>query len=155
MQKKEEQIQIQLKLKKVLETGYFFDSALLSSFINLDLLKINIEFGFKIDVDISTNLFILHVLVRYQYPKENELEKILELTSSNYFEIENLDNLIEMSNDEGIKDKANILPTLLGFSISTLRGILVVKTAGTVLADYPLPIVNPTDICKKTSIDKK
>ncbi len=145
--------QLEFKLNKVLETGYFADLEYLESHaFDGDLMKI--EFGFKIDIQKQNKVLVLHLLTKYTYPIDGVDAKILELTSANYFEIKNLNDVISIEENR-FTDKANILPTLLGISIGTIRGIMVVKTAGTALANYPLPIVSPADILKGSKSPKR
>ena len=58
------------------------------------------------------------------------------------FEIKNLKELLVCQEVQSFEDKANIVPVLLNISISTLRGIIVTRTAGTPLASFPLPVVD-------------
>ena len=51
--------------------------------------------------------------------------------------------------EEEITDQAGIIPLLLDIATNTIRGVMVAKTAGTVLIDYPLPLVNMKDLSKK------
>ena len=85
-------------------------------------------------------------MVRYQLGK-NEEAIILELQTSHIFEIIDLNNLVEIK-DDVITDVSGITPTLVGIAIGTIRGLIISKTAGTPLADYPLPIINPQLLCK-------
>lgn len=142
---KQEIKQAELRLSKVTETGYFSDIEIFNSEFPLDADLLRVEFGFKVDIQQEKNTLILHVLVKYSYPINEINTRILELTTSNHFEIKDLINLVAIENNQ-LNDKSGILPSLLGICIGTIRGILVVKTAGTVLADYPLPVFNPTDI---------
>lgn len=44
-----------------------------------------------------------------------------------------------------------IMPHLISVAIGTMRGILVVKTAGTNLSKYPLPIIDPMQLTQTLS----
>lgn len=63
--------------------------------------------------------------------------------------VKKMEELIDTKKSDVFKDNSGIFPTLIGISVSSLRGILVVKTAGTPLSEFPLPLVNPTDICSQ------
>jgi hypothetical protein len=139
-------IQVQLKLLKVQETHFFIDSELISSIIKIEGDSINIEFGFKLELNNEKNELIIHLNVKYLYPTDSGLSKLIEIQTSNSFEITDLNNLISINENE-IEDKNGILPSILGIAIGTLRGVLVAKTSESKLSDFLLPIVNPTEIC--------
>lgn len=146
--------EIQLRLLKVQETGYLINSGVLDTISKIDASKIAIEFGVRLDFKQEREQLVLHLSIKYAYPIENKMKSIVELTTANHFEIKGLKDIIEVK-DNKFKDSKGILPTLLGVAIGTIRGILVVKTSGTILTDFPLPIMNPTELClniKKTKV---
>jgi hypothetical protein len=57
---------------------------------------------------------------------------------------------IEKTNVWKFLDSRNnaLLVTLIGVSLSTMRGILFEKTRGTILEKFNLPIMNPSDFVK-------
>ena len=146
MDNNQSKTEIQLRLLKVQETGFFMDSVLLSTIEENKPDLFNIEFGLQVEPKVSQNILNLHLIVRYILTANSQSEKVVELQTSNSFEIIDLEKLMSISDSE-ITDNNSIIPTILGVALGTLRGILVVKTAGTILADFPLPIVNPTELC--------
>jgi hypothetical protein len=140
-------MEIQLRLIKVQETGFFMDTAKLSSITNKNPELFNIEIGLQVLPDLSKDLLDLELIVRYLLREDSVNNKVVELQTSNLFEIHNLSNVLSITDTE-LTDKNNVIPTLVGIALGTLRGILVVKGAGTILNEYPIPIVNPTDLCK-------
>lgn len=140
-------MEIQLRLIKVQETGFFMDTAKLSSITNTDPELFNIEIGLQVLPDLTKDLLDLQLIVRYLLHEDSKNVKVVELQTSNIFKIFNLSNVLTIT-DKELTDKNNVIPTLVGIALGTLRGILVVKAAGTILNEYPIPIVNPTDLCK-------
>ena len=67
------------------------------------------------------------------------------------FELEPMEQAIECQPDGRIVDHVNIVPTLLGLSYSSTRGMIAIRTAGTGLEYYPAPIVDAAEIAKKMS----
>ena len=134
--------EIKIKLLKVQETGFYIDSILLESLSGKSLEGFNINFGLQIQPQTQQNILILHLTIEYQF----EQNKILVLQTSNSFEIDVLNEIMEF-NEKNIVDKKRILPTLLGVAIGTLRGLVVAKTSGTILAEHTIPIINPTELC--------
>lgn len=48
-------------------------------------------------------------------------------------------------NEDRLIDKVQIMPTLIGIAFSGMRGMVAIRTAGTPLEQYPLPIINPKE----------
>lgn len=142
--------EIQIRLVKVKETSFFLNSSLLEKIETKDLNNLQIGFGLNIKPEMLKNTLNISLIVKYQ-SSPNEDDKILEIETSNIFEIIDMEGVIEDKGDK-IEDKAGITPTLVGIAISTIRGILVAKMTSTPLEDYPLPIVNPTELCNNLSI---
>ena len=140
-------IEIQLRLIKVQETGFFMDTSKLSSITSSDPELFNIEIGLQVLPYLTEDMLDLQLTVRYLMREDSKSIKVVELQTSNQFKIYNLSNVISIT-DKELTDKNNVIPTLVGIALGTLRGILVVKTAGTIMNEYPIPIVNPTDLCK-------
>ena len=148
---------IELRLLKIQELAFIMDSAKIAAIPDFDFKNISIEFGIKTEIIPEKELFILDTLVKYNYLLDAQSERIVELETTNHFEIKKLKELIDTNESAVFKDNSGILPTLIGISVSSLRGMLVVKTVGTLLSDFPLPLVNPTDIYSrlKDSQNKK
>lgn len=147
MENKSSNVEIQLQLIKVLETGFFIDTARLNSIKTKTQDLFKIEIGLQILPDLISETLDVQLIVRYMLSEEKEDIKVAELQSSNIFKIFNLSKVITIT-DENLTDSNNLIPTLVGIALGTIRGILVVKAAGTVLSDYPIPVVNPVELCK-------
>lgn len=81
--------------------------------------------------------------------KRKETDEILaHIKVSTVFKIENL-----ISYKEPDKDVLNLpdalLVSMLSISISHTRAILAKNTVGTSLADFYIPLINPTEVAKK------
>lgn len=104
-----------------------------------------LQLGFKnhIEPDFKKNLVQFDFGVMYSLGNETILECIYAFE----FEIPNLELFLGI-NAEGKLIDNGVIPHLISAAIGTMRGILVVKTAGTDLSKYPLPIMDPISICK-------
>ncbi|MDD4778530.1 MAG: hypothetical protein PHV53_09620 [Fermentimonas sp.] len=71
----------------------------------------------------------MSLIVKYQ-GSPNEEDKILEIETSNIFEIVGVEEVIEVKGEK-IEVKEGITPTLVGIAIGTIRGILVAKMTST------------------------
>lgn len=140
--------EIEIRLLKVQEIGFYMDSSLFGEIKASQLNDLHIFFGFKLKPDIKRDLLVLDVLVKYNLGGIKG-KKILEIESSNAFKIKNIKDLLKIK-DDTIEDTSGITPTLVGIAIGTIRGMLVTKTAGTPLDKYPIPIINPATLCDKT-----
>jgi len=146
--------QVQIGLLKIEQTCFFLNTSPLTHTQDFNSDNLQIEFEFKIDTDISNDLFCIEIIARYIYKTNNEQVKVLEMGSNNQFKVFDLINLIDILPNDKITDKAGFLPTLISISISSLRGMLVIKTLGTVLADYPIPIVDPVSLIQNALVPK-
>ena len=104
----------------------------------------NLQIGFmnNIQPNLEENLFVLHFGV--QYTLDNEV--ILESVYSFEFEIPNLEQYVT-KDEQGKIQVTGIMPHLVSVAVGTMRGILVVKTSGTDLAKYPIPMMDPVSLC--------
>ena len=101
------------------------------------------EIGFGFDFSPNKENKSLTVSTRVALRAHDKV--FLECWYSFEFNINEIDEVIEF-NDSEIKSKGDILPSLLGISFSTLRGILHTKTLGTKISPLVLPIINPQEL---------
>lgn len=73
--------------------------------------------------------------VKYLYNSEEILQSIYAF----HFTVDNLTKYLKLDKDNTIKVEV-IMPRLLNTTLETMRGIILARTAGTALADCPLPI---------------
>ena len=73
----------------------------------------------------------------------------LRLESETVFEFSPFDAAFEISSNGRITDRIGIMPTLFGLSYSSTRGMVAIRTAGTSLESFPLPIVDAIDVTRK------
>ena len=73
----------------------------------------------------------------------------LKLESETVFEFSPFDSVFDISSNGRITDRIGIMPTLFGLSYSSTRGMVAIRTAGTYLESFPLPIVDAIDVTKK------
>lgn len=144
---KNKEIQIQIKsIKEICFSQSHVEET--SSFEE----ELKFSFGFSIKVNKEDNLVDIMVGVRYGH-----LDKIiLECQYSIVFLIDGFNEVIFI--EEGKQEfqaDDNFIATLLAVGFGTLRGIVVVKTAGTILNNYPFPIVNPTEIAQTAKLTKQ
>lgn len=131
---------IQFRIVKCEELSF---ETKLSTLINIDSESLSFKFGFKIERVGSEALSI--VISAMYYSGE---ARVLRHESSTTFEISNIEDAFDFSDEGRVDDKVGLMPTLFSISYSTMRGMLAIRTAGTVLDSFPAPIVNPTEVLK-------
>lgn len=127
----------QFCLKSIKEIEFFFDQdAQKLNSIQDNQLELNFGQGFiPGEKDVFTYIFGVAFLF--------EGRRLLETRLAFEFEIkEDKSQNVVFDGDTVIVDDT-VMPLILNVCIGTLRGVLVAKTAGTKLADFPLPIVDP------------
>ena len=98
---------------------------------------IQIGFSTQIQPDIKNNIFNLIFGTRYELDGDVVLESLYKFE----FEVKNLRQFIVFNDNQSITVN-HIMPHFLSVAVGTMRGILVVKTAGTNLSKYPLPMID-------------
>lgn len=165
---KKDNKEIKIKLLKIQETGFYLDVPLLQNIDPKEDLSENIiiEMGLSLPKESKENTFELKTKVQYYYTHEPNQEnkkiipikkKALELETSNLFELDDLSKYLTF-NDDNIIDSFGVIPIMLRISVGALRGILITKTAGTCLSNFPLPIMsidNDIDAFNNESLKKK
>lgn len=133
MQKKDSQIQ--MRLLSVNEVSFMISSNLVDEKTSSN--DIQLGFANQIEAENDRDILSLNFGVKYEVKGKTALETMYKFT----FEIVNLNNYIIKDDENSIKINY-IMPHLLNVAVGTMRGIIVVKTAGTQLSKYPLPLIN-------------
>ena len=115
--------------------------------ISPDSMKIG--FSTQIQPDIDPDLFVLIFGTRYELDNEVVLESLYKFE----FEVKELKQFIIFNDNQSITVN-HIMPHFLSVAVGTMRGILVVKTAGTNLSKYPLPMIDVNQLNANLSTPK-
>lgn len=108
--------------------------------------SVSFHFGCKIEPAEKNQIsFIINVF----YTIDNQ--EVFRQETETVFELDPIDQAIEYQSDGRIVDHVNIVPTLLGLSYSSTRGMIAIRTAGTGLEFFPAPIVDAAEIAKSMS----
>jgi len=130
--------QFKYRIVKCEEIKYKTDIA---ASMAIDSDKLSFGFGFKIK-KVDENKASVLIVVSYEYGSS----ELLRHESSTTFEFENMAEVIEFSDGSKVGFHVDILPVLFGLAYSSARGMLAIRTAGTALENYPIPIVDPTEV---------
>ena len=137
-----EQPNVQIGLRAVNETVFTYHSEMISN----DFDPKNIRLGFKNRIaalDIEKNFISVEFGVKYSYGTNDLLESVCKFD----FNVLNLKNFVITNPDKSVKINV-IMPFLLSTALGTLRGVLLARTGGTRLHDFPLPIINVEQLIK-------
>ena len=128
-------VNIQLRLSSVTEVSFMMSSGKIGDNTNPE--DIQMGFSSQIQPDIDNNIFTLNFGVRYEMNGDVVLESFYRFV----FEVKDLKQFVIFNNDQSITVN-HIMPHFLSVAVGTMRGILVVKTAGTNFSKYPLPMID-------------
>lgn len=135
----ENNINIQMRLTSVNEVSFMMSPGKIVS----DVAPESIQLGFsnQIQPDVDNDKIALIFGTRYELNGEIVLECIYRFE----FEVINLAEFITVHDNNSITI-THIMPHFLSVAIGTMRGILVVKTAGTTFSKFPLPMIDPNQL---------
>ena len=143
----ERDLNIQMRLASVSEVSYMMSPGIVGDRINPELMKIG--FSSQIHPDVQNDTFVLIFGVRYELEGEIVLESVYRF----FFEVKDLAQFIVFNDVQSITVN-HIMPHFLSVAVGTMRGILVAKTAGTPLGDFPLPIIDVNQLNNNLSTHK-
>lgn len=123
-----------MRLQSISEVAYNTDMSKICDDVNPDDLQVG--FANKILPDIENNVISIVFGVQYLY----ENEKVLDCIYKFSFEVIDLSRYVIIDGDNITIN--HLMPHFLNVIIGTMRGILVVRTAGTLFSKYPLPILD-------------
>lgn len=137
-------VNVQMGLTSVDEVSFM----MLPGKVSEDVRPGNIKLGFfnQVQPEVESDKIALIFGVRYELGED----KILECVYRFEFRVNGLARFITMHDKDGIT-VTYIMPLLINVAIGTMRGILVVKTAGTNLSKFPLPIIDSVRLTQSLS----
>lgn len=140
----EENVNIQMRLASVSEVSFMMSPGELGDNVNPDAIQIG--FSSQIYPDVENNIFNLVFGTRYEFEGKVVLESLYKFE----FEVKNLSQFIVFNDDQSITVN-HLMPHCLSVAIGTMRGILVAKTAGTILSKFPLPMIDANQLSANLS----
>ena len=116
-----------------------------------DINEESLRFQYKIEtlIKMSENIILVTPSIRFILGDTT----ILEVSATISYDVQTLDEAFSVDKENHkINIKADILPSFVGASYSTLGGIVYAKTVGTPLAQYPIPMIEITTLMNKNAI---
>ena len=143
----EDNVNIQMRLATVSEVSFMMSPGKVGDNVNPDAIQIG--FSTQIQPDVKNNIFNSIFGTRYELDGDVVLESLYKFE----FEVKNLRQFIVFNDNQSITVN-HIMPHLLSVAVGTMRGILVVKTAGTNFSKYPLPMIDANQLNANLSNQK-
>lgn len=139
--------EIQMRLVAVDEVRFMMSPDKLGDKPNPD----NIQIGFfnHVETDIEKNILYLIFGIRYVIKEDVIMECVYKFS----FDVLDLSQYVSHADDKSITIKY-LIPHCLNVAVGTMRGILVVKTAGSVLSSLPLPMINVEELYNNLSANQ-
>lgn len=145
---------IQVKLAKVKTEEITFkepDEEFITSF---DERCLQVGIGVKFSPSKEKSTLTIHLHFFYEYDRGTEPPiKLLSYQGAFTYIIDDFNENVTIQ-DHAVHVTDHILTTLLGISISTARGVIIAKTAGSFINKYYLPIFDPQEILKGIKSDE-
>lgn len=145
---------IQVKLTQVKTEEITFkepDEEFITSF---DERYLQVGIGVKFSPYKENSTLTIHLHFFYEYIRDAEPTiKLLSYQGAFTYIIDDFNENVTI-HDHAVHVTDHILTTLLGISISTARGIIIAKTAGSFINKYYLPIFDPQEILKGIKSDE-
>ena len=133
-----------MRLATVSEVSFMMSPGKVGDNVNPDAIQIG--FSTQIQPDVKNNIFNLIFGTRYELDGDVVLESLYKFE----FEVKNLRQFIVFNDNQSITVN-HLMPHFLSVAVGTMRGILVVKTAGTNLSKYPLPMIDVNQLNESLS----
>ena len=124
---------------------------------NFDPESYNFKYGLQVNYKWNLDKELFGVVLDFLYKANRKNEDNIDLLEfSNYteFRVENLDNIFtpRSSNDFDFDEKYEV--TFVSIAISTGRGMLITRTAGTFFQKLIFPIINPQKVILSQKVTK-
>ena len=136
---------IQLSLEHIEELDFTCPAAKKS--INIGKEIIPVKFVVNIYPDVKRDYFKLITGVRYIRRRNFIGQDRIAVV----YKIEKLRDFVKLENSQVIVD-TRLLALLLSISIGSMRGMLALRTQNTVFKNYPLPLINVSEILTSMNI---
>ena len=143
---------VSIKINNIKEEEFKFSDDNIEV-IEEENLSIGINLGFRIDKE--KNFFTVRFTISYTYKdKSSETSKeIMKFTTLTRFELSDINEILKViekeDSDEEVFDiPDNLIYTFVGTAISSTRGMLVYKLAGTKLSSFYIPMIDVQNLMK-------
>lgn len=117
------------------------------NFVQQENIAADEVFNFEIAANIETDKSRIVVYVLVRVIRQSNEEEVAKAQTATLFSVYNTEP--HVSEDGAITYPNSLLVTPVSLAISTTRGAILTKGAGTFLENIPLPIIDPKDFVPK------
>ena len=139
---------IQMKLLSVGEVRFMMSPEIVTDDTKPEAIQIG--FSNRIEPNLPDGQISIVFGIRYVIDQDIILESIYRFT----FAVIDINRYVTI-NENGSVKITHLMPHFLNVAIGTMRGILVVKTAGTQLSKYPLPLIDVKQLNEQLSVSRQ
>jgi len=153
MEKKKEKAIINFGIESIREVSYKCDD--LGDVPDNKLIEKNLitGIGFRFNSNFDKKTLGIVLSVKYLLKKDDAEKELCSYEIESVFKIKELEKAIKIEGEK-VQVEDGLLLNLLSVTIGALRGMLALKTQGTILNKYPLPLVDVSSMIKHIK-DKK
>lgn len=138
---------INYRINDIQELELFVPMVLAEIVDNFEEDKLSYGFTFDYSWNLKSDTFSVIIEVLYVYDQEGTNEMLLRFVGLVEYEIQNLKQFLDLTNNE-VKLPEDFLAILTGISISTMRGMIALRTIGKFQGDFYIPILNPGEVVR-------
>ncbi len=109
-----------------------------------DKIQIHFNFNSRIDIDIDKDIISVTIGVDAFTNTEKSSKRVGFIEVQYVFQVLNLKDF--QKNNDGFSLPTPFLTTLIGLSLSTTRGIILIKFSGTILEKIIMPVIDPNKL---------
>ena len=143
----ETEVSRQMRRASVSEGSFMMSPGKIGDNVNPEAIQIG--FSTQIHPDIENNIFNLVFGTSYELEGDVEIDSLYKFE----FEVKNISQFIVFNDNQSITVN-HIMARFLSVGVGTMRGIVVVKTAGTNFSKYPLPMIDANQLNANLSDQK-
>lgn len=133
---------VSIAITKIKEDEFIFRNEDLNS---IDEQKLSIGFNVGFDWKFENESFLVKLIIHYKYQFEDSEIELVKFSTTTGFQVKGLNEILKTDEYENFQLDDFFMVTFVSTAVSSGRGMLANKLAGTYLADYYLPLVDPKD----------
>ena len=138
---------INYRINDIQELELFVPMVLAEIVDNFEEDKLSYGFTFDYSWNLKSDTFSVIIEVLCVYDQEGTNEILLRFVGLVEYEIQNLKQFLDLTNNE-VKLPEYFLAILTGIAISTMRGMIALRTIGKFQGDFYIPILNPGEVVR-------
>jgi hypothetical protein len=135
-------INLNIELFRVEEVEFSYHRPDIDILKSFDQEQLNISIILDFAFNLEKQQFFVLCNIKYIYGNLNDGKELLNFTSENAFYIRPLKKVIKVLSDTSFDLPDAIMTPMVSVAVSTARGMIIAKTAGTFIGDYMLPMID-------------